>query len=259
MSNGAGRQGQYPAPRRRGRLLSVAAAVLLLAGATAITVGLLNQDQPPQPSPAAAIPAPAAGTASPSPVPTVASTAATLVPTPSPGNLVPEPTAAEGPVAPGPPAPAVPAPRPVHISIPSIDVQSELIVLGLNADGTLAVPSPGPDYDKAAWFDGSPVPGEVGPAVIEGHIDSAANGPSVFFNLGDLTPGDDIDIDRADGSTVHFTVDAVRSYPKDDFPTLQVYGNTTGPELRLITCGGEFDSAQGSYRNNTVVYAHQMT
>ena len=58
---------------------------------------------------------------------------------------------------------------------------------------------------------------------------------------------------------MHFTVDSVRSYPKDNFPTLQVYGNTTGPELRLITCGGEFDAAQGSYRNNTVVYAHQQT
>ncbi len=145
--------------------------------------------------------------------------------------------------------------KPVAVRVPAIGVDSELLTLGLNPDGSLEVPQPGPDYDKAGWFTGSPAPGAVGPAVIEGHIDSAANGPSVFLELGALRPGDGIEIDRADGSTVHFTVEKVASYPKDAFPTLAVYGNTAGPELRLITCGGDFDSTRGSYRNNTVVYA----
>ena len=141
------------------------------------------------------------------------------------------------------------------MSIPAIGVTSELITLGLNTDGTLAVPQPGPDYDKAAWFDGSPRPGDIGPAVIEGHVDSAENGPSVFYRLGDLAVGDRVDVTRADGTTVAFVVDEVRVVPKDDFPTLDVYGNTDGPELRLITCGGPFDSAAGSYEDNVVVFA----
>ncbi len=145
--------------------------------------------------------------------------------------------------------------EPVAVRIPAIGVQSDLVKLGLNPDGTLEVPQPGPDYDKAGWFTGSPAPGAIGPAVIEGHIDSAANGPSVSFELGAVAPGNEIQVHTADGSTLRFVVDKVASYPKDALPTLEVYGNTAGPELRLITCGGDFDSAKGSYRDNTVVFA----
>jgi sortase (surface protein transpeptidase) len=141
--------------------------------------------------------------------------------------------------------------------IPSIGVDSEVTVVGLNPDGTLEVPQPGPDYDKAAWYRGSPTPGQRGPAVIEGHVDSAKNGPSVFYDLGRVTRGDTVEITREDGSVLTFVVDAVQTFPKDDFPTLSVYGNTERPELRLITCGGEFDSTRGHYLNNTVVFAHQ--
>ncbi len=133
-------------------------------------------------------------------------------------------------------------------------MRSDLITVGLNRDGALEVPQPGPDYDKAAWFDGSPRPGAVGPAVIEGHVDSAANGPSVFYALGELVAGDRIEVTRADGSVVAFVVDEVRIVPKDDFPTFAVYGNTEGPELRLITCGGPFDRRTGHYRDNIIVY-----
>ncbi len=169
--------------------------------------------------------------------------AAAVFPGPSPTTA-----AAEDPAA------AVPQPLPVALTVPAIDVSSDLITVGLRADGTLEVPE-GPDYDKAAWFEESPRPGAVGPAVLEGHVDSAENGPSVFYRLGDLRVGDEIAVTRDDGSTVTFRVDDVRSYPKDDFPTLDVYGNTTGPELRLITCGGEFDRAAGHYVDNTVVFA----
>ena len=143
----------------------------------------------------------------------------------------------------------------MSVSIPAIDVRSDLITVGLNPDGTLEVPQPGPDYDKAAWFRDSPRPGDVGPAVIEGHVDSAANGPSVFYRLGDLAPGDRIDVGREDGTVASFVVDEVRVFPKDDFPTLAVYGNTERPELRLITCGGPFDRSVRSYLDNVVVFA----
>jgi LPXTG-site transpeptidase (sortase) family protein len=138
-------------------------------------------------------------------------------------------------------------------------VESELIHLGLDPDGAVAVPQPGPDYDRAAWFTGSPRPGDVGPAVIEGHVDSAANGPSVFFDLGRLAVGDRIQVTRADGSVVTFAVYDVQLVPKDDFPTLDVYGNTPGAELRLITCGGDFDRDARSYVDNVVVFARAVT
>jgi LPXTG-site transpeptidase (sortase) family protein len=165
-------------------------------------------------------------------------------------------TPAPGTTAAPPAEEAAPAPLPASVSIPAIGVSSQLITLGLNPDGTLAVPQPGPDYDKAAWFDGSPRPGDIGPAVIEGHVDSAENGPSVFYELGALAVGDRVEVTREDGTVVAFEVYEVRVVPKDDFPTFEVYGNTDAPELRLITCGGPFDSAAGSYEDNVVVFAH---
>jgi LPXTG-site transpeptidase (sortase) family protein len=218
-------------------ILLVLAVLLLIGGGTAVAVGVAGQDaDPPAPSAASTTESSTEGRAA------VESTGSGS----APGASGPE-------VSPTRVAP--PAALPASVSIPAIDVRSELITLGLNADGTLAVPEPGPDYDKAAWFDGSPRPGDVGPAVIEGHVDSAANGPSVFYRLGELAVGDRIDVTRADATVVTFVVDEVRVVPKDDFPTLEVYGNTGGPELRLITCGGPFDSAAGSYQDNVVVFA----
>ena len=143
------------------------------------------------------------------------------------------------------------------MSIPAIGVQSELITLGLNPDGTLAVPAAGTGLRQGRVVRRLAPARRFGPAVIEGHVDSAANGPSVFYRLGELVVGDRVDVTRADGSVVAFEVDEVRVVPKDDFPTLDVYGNTDGPELRLITCGGPFDSAAGSYVDNVVVFARQ--
>ena len=144
---------------------------------------------------------------------------------------------------------------PVSVTIPSIQVQSPLQSLGLNADGSIAVPQPGPHYDEAAWYKYSPTPGQLGPAVIEGHVDSAANGPSVFYKLGALEPGSEIDVTRSDGTVAVFLISGVRQYPKDAFPTNAVYGNTNFAALRLITCGGPFDAATGHYLNNTIVFA----
>ncbi|MGH9069375.1 MAG: class F sortase [Acidimicrobiales bacterium] len=144
---------------------------------------------------------------------------------------------------------------PVSVSIPAIHVQSNLQVVGLNSNGTIQVPQPGPHYNEAAWYKYSPTPGQVGPSIIEGHIDSAAEGPSVFFRLGALKPGEKVDVTLADKTVAVFTITGVRQYRKAAFPTATVYGNTNFAALRLLSCGGSFDHATGHYLSNTVVFA----
>lgn len=144
---------------------------------------------------------------------------------------------------------------PATLVIPSIDVESRLNPLGLNADGTLEVPARGPLYDQAGWFTGSPRPGQTGPAVLLGHVNGRGGVPSVFFRLGELRAGDLVTVDRPDGSKATFEVYLTEQYAKDQFPTVAVYGDTSGPELRLITCAGVWDAAVDHYRDNTVVYA----
>lgn len=113
--------------------------------------------------------------------------------------------------------------------------------------------------DQAAWFSGSPRPGQTGPAVIVGHIDGPGHRTSVFFRLGALTRGARVTVTRADHSIVTFEVYRVERYAKDGLPTVAVYGNTTGPELRLITRRGSFDPSAGPSRDNTVAYARMVT
>ncbi|HVR76998.1 MAG TPA: class F sortase [Acidimicrobiia bacterium] len=149
----------------------------------------------------------------------------------------------------------LPSSEPAAIDIPAIGVHSEMQQVGLTAEHTLEVPAPGPYYDQAAWYKHSATPGAVGPAIIVGHVDSAADGPSVFFDLGNLRPGDEVLVTRRDGTVATFEVEAVRQYSKDDFPTELVYGDTDHAALRLITCGGTFDRAERSYRDNIVVFA----
>ena len=147
--------------------------------------------------------------------------------------------------------PALAAAPPVRIRISAIGVDSALIALGLAADGTLQVPV---DGSVAGWFTGAPTPGEHGPAVIAAHVDWN-HAPGVFFHLRDLEPGAEVAVDRADGTTARFVVLEVEQYPKDAFPTERVYGDIDHAGLRLITCGGSFDRAARSYRDNVVVYA----
>ena len=146
---------------------------------------------------------------------------------------------------------AVRAPMPVRVRIAAIGVDAPLIALGLDANRALEVPS---RFDVAGWWSGGYRPGEPGPAVIAGHVDSKT-GPAVFYRLGNLRRGDAVVVERRDGTTVRFTVQAVGHYPKTGFPTKQVYGPTRGPALRLITCSGDFDRSTGHYLDNTVVYA----
>lgn len=159
---------------------------------------------------------------------------------------------ADASVPPGP----VPLPRsaPTTITIPKIGVNAEIMPLGTNPDGTVQVP-PLDQAQRAGWYEPGTSPGETGNAVIVGHVDSAKLGPAVFFQLGALLPGDLVAVTRADGSVATFTVDEVRSYPKEQFPTEQVYGPNDRPGLRVVTCGGQFDQGAGSYRDNVIVFA----
>ena len=209
------------------------AAVLAIGGIAVLVVALAvpnTEPAPPQPSTASSAAAAPAGaapftTASPAPAPAAA---AGLVLSRS---------------------------LPVRVDVPGIGVASPLLQLGVNPDNTIAVPPLERD-SKAGWFQYSPTPGQLGPAVLLGHVDSAQWGPGVFYRLGALTPGQMVSVTRTDQTVAVFVVDRVESYRKDAFPSLQVYGNTPDAQLRLITCGGVFDPGSRNYENNIVVYAH---
>jgi hypothetical protein len=141
--------------------------------------------------------------------------------------------------------------EPVRLRVPGAGVDTGLQRLGRAADRSIEVPT---DFGVAGWFAEGPRPGQVGPAVILGHVDSRT-GPGVFLELAKLAPGAEVLVDRADGSTVAFRVIRIVRVPKAEFPTDLVYGPTLEPSLRLVTCGGSFDRATGSYRDNVIVYA----
>ncbi len=198
----------------RARLAGVAGVLLLFGGAVTVGVAVLAQQHAPQPGSAAA------------------------------GVI--GPGTARG--------PSLRRSLPVAVDIPSIGVHSRLLHLGVNADGSMQVPSLVTSADKAAWYKYSATPGQIGSAVIEGHVDSD-QGPAVFFRLGALHPGDTIDVTLADGVTAVFRVTGVREYAKTRFPAKTIYGSTNYAALRLITCSGTFDYTTGHYLSSTVVFA----
>jgi hypothetical protein len=159
-------------------------------------------------------------------------------------------------VAPTPlPTPAVEAPHmskstPVRVRIPAIGVDSKLMALGLKADGTMEVP---PTGFPAGWYTGAPTPGEMGPAIIAGHVDW--NGPGVFYKLHNLKLDDEVSVTREDGSVAAFRVTRVEQFAKVAFPTGLVYGDIAYAGLRLITCGGLWNPKIGHYDDNVVVFA----
>lgn len=158
------------------------------------------------------------------------------------------PAAAAGPQ----PLPTAAEVRPVRLRIPVIAVDAPALVpLGLGPDHQLEAPA---KFGDVGWYAAGPVPGDPGPAVIAAHVDSRS-GPAPFFRLRDLKGGDEVFVMRSDGHETRFVVDRVQRYPKNAFPTDAVYGPAPGSALRLITCGGSFDAAKRSYRDNIVVYA----
>jgi hypothetical protein len=203
-------------------VLTALTTVLVSLGITLISNGAQSQTPPPQPGAAQAF-ATRSGTAGP-----------------------PRFTA----------APALPMPRsvPTKVRIPAIHVDAPLTDLGLQANGRLTAP-PDDNRNLAGWYrDGTP-PGSIGTAIVAGHVDTR-QGPAVFYNLGALTKGTTVEIDRSDGRTAVFTIDAIEVYRAADFPDQKVYAPATRPELRLITCGGGFDKKHQQYLGNVVAYAH---
>jgi hypothetical protein len=220
------------AARKMNRMAAiVTGAVLIAAGGSVLGLAVAAQQRAPQPGPVQA------GSVGPVVI--------------SPGGIREQ--AAPAPVQ----GPALARSLPISISIPAIGVSSRLLYVGLNPDGTVQVPplNDPPLTNEAAWYKYSPAPGQLGPSVIEGHVDSLSGGPSVFFRLGALEPGDLVYITLADRQVAVFKITGVRLYPKDQFPTSTVYGNTDYAALRLITCGGSFDEQSHHYRSNIVAFA----
>ena len=231
--------------RRPGHGARAAVAAVLLfsgwVGAAALQGGASSPVPVSEPAPSATPTAPASSGPAGS-TPGVPDVTVTRVPVYTPSR----------PPAPRPPA-VLPHSAPQSLRIPATGTRSELLRLGLRDDGSLQVP-PEPPGSPAGWYDGSPTPGQRGPAVLLGHVNATGGGPGVFAELRRLRPGDTVEVARRDGSTAVFRVTRGEAYAKDHFPTLEVYGNTAGAELRLITCDG-YDPATGTFGDNYVVYA----
>ena len=234
---------------RKSWLVGIFAGMVLIAtGASVLWLAFAVQQHAPQPGPAQAGYIGPDASAEPAGSQACSATACGAVPAPpkarDPGSAVTR-------------GPTMTRSLPVSISIPAIGVSSRLLYVGINSDGTIQVPplDDPPLTNEAAWYKYSPTPGQPGPSIIEGHVDSLTAGPSVFFRLGDLTPGDLVYITLADRQVAVFKITGVRLYPKDQFPTSTVYGSTDYAALRLITCGGTFDEQSRHYDSNVVAFA----
>jgi hypothetical protein len=142
---------------------------------------------------------------------------------------------------------------PTRISIPSIGVSAPIMQVGLESDGTIGTP-PLANDNLAGWYGGGPAPGQLGPAVVVGHVDGPS-GESVFYQLGKLKPGQTVQVDLANHHVAMFSIYSVEAYPKGKFPGDRVYDDYSRPGLRLITCGGQFVGGSTGYTDNVVVYA----
>jgi sortase (surface protein transpeptidase) len=209
--------------------VTIVAVVLALGGAGAVIVAVARRHSPP-PSPSAS----AAGRIE-------ASTGVTAASVPHATNESSGPATT---------VPSLGFSAPTELTIPSLGVDSELVLLDRNADGSVQVPD---SFHVAGWYRHSVSPGQVGPSVFLGHVDSKS-GPGVFYRLGSMRPGDKVEVKRSDGKIATYVITGVRQYPKTGFPTIDVYGNTSVPTIRLITCGGAFDAATGHYISNIVAF-----
>ncbi|WP_051898926.1 class F sortase [Sciscionella sediminilitoris] len=149
-------------------------------------------------------------------------------------------------------AKGMPRSEPTWVKVPSIDANSSLVPLGLNKDKTVEIP-PVSQPLQAGWYKYSPTPGQLGPSVILGHIDGNHK-KGIFWRLHEVKKGAKVLIGRKDGSVATFIVNKIKQIPKTSFPSDEVYGNTPDSQVRLITCGGEFDASKRSYKDNTIVY-----
>ncbi len=230
------------ASRRAGLVVCAAGAVLLL-GACSSSTGIEYSD-PVSSSPSAA----ESSESSPSAPSAGASDGAGSSTSANPSSPADTPSPSDA------PAPeAMDASEPATIAIPGLDVTSEVMELGLQENGVIEVPPYG-GGSPAGWFTRSPTPGERGPSVILGHRNAYEGGPGIFAELPSMEVGDSVEITRDDGSTARFTVYRTEQFSQENFPTLEVYGNTAGPELRLITCDG-LNEETGALEDNFIAYA----
>ncbi|WP_154605227.1 class F sortase [Arthrobacter sp. AQ5-05] len=231
---------------RRGRLTASAAAAVLL---TSLTFGVAGCGSATAPSSESTTPAAQSAGSVP---------AATSPPTQVPPSAIPSTPAPVGKVAkPQIEGEILPASAPVTLSIPDIGVTTTLITLAKDAKGEAEVP-PGEAGSPAGWYKFSPTPGELGPSVILGHVNTTTIAEGVFYRLHELKEGEQFSVTRADGTVAVFAVDRSEVFKKDAFPTLAVYGNTNRAEIRLITCGG-YEPSTGEFTENTVVYGHLLS
>jgi LPXTG-site transpeptidase (sortase) family protein len=170
-------------------------------------------------------------------------------PTATPEAPDPEPDPDPEPEPEPEPEPAVPEGEPLRVTIPAIDVDADLVELGLEPDGAMEVP----DFGLAGWYAEGPRPGHPGPAAIAAHVDSRA-GPDVFYRLRELEEGDEVHVRYDSGDEVTFVVESSERLPKDELPGDQIWPVTNERLLTLITCGGEFDRDVRHYRDNIIVY-----
>lgn len=219
---------------RRAGLLA-AAAVLAVAGGTAIVVAATHH--PPLPPLAAGTPPTAPDAAVPGGTPDSAA------PGDAPDSAAPDDVLTKGPL--------MSTSAPTRVAIPALKVDVPVIGLGQMPDGTMQVPS---DAETVGWYTKAPTPGALGPAVLAGHVDYHGRA-GTFARLAVLEPGDAVTVTRTDGGRAVFAVTEVERYAKNRFPSEAVYGPIDHAGLRLITCGGDFDSSAGHYRDNIVVYA----
>ena len=153
------------------------------------------------------------------------------------GQLLPRPGAA------APPGPST-------LSIPRIGVRAAIVAVGRKPNGAMETPDP----DLVGWYRFGPRPGEPGPAVLVGHVDTKT-APAVFYRLRQLRSGDEILVGQPDGTTTRFLVGRLEQHPKTALPTNRIWTRAKRPLLRLITCAGSYDHATRHYRDNLIVYA----
>ncbi|MGW7289321.1 class F sortase [Streptomyces sp. NPDC054847] len=153
--------------------------------------------------------------------------------------------------------PGLPRAEPTRLKILPIAVDAPFMPLSIGPSGQLDAPPPD-DSNLVGWFREGVTPGEAGTAIVAGHLDTKT-GPGVFMSLSELKPGSLVDVVRKDGTTVTFSVDEIESFSKSDFPNDRVYADTPDPQLRLITCGGEYDKKAKDYKENVVVFAHMVS
>jgi hypothetical protein len=237
---------ERPQLHRSARTLVRSGVALALAGVFAVQV--LGIGRSPNgdtvaavaPGPAAAAPAPIVGPEQPAPAPQA----------PAPQGSGPQAFA---------PQPVEPITRnapPIALRVPAISVDAPVVIVGLEPDGAMEIPS---DVRTVGWYEPFPgagvIPGERGTAVIAGHVDSRVQGRGAFWPLRELRPGDVVEVLHEDGTSTRWRVDDVVRYPKTDIPIEEIFTFDGDERLALITCGGEFDRSLGEYLDNYVVFA----